>query len=63
MQRRTSLEVRKTPRPLLPKVMDAKDERALPAEDDLRSVEREIRSAISSKRVNVIRGKAVLSNM
>ena len=32
-------------------------------EDDLRSVEQEIKSAISSKRVNVIRGRTVLSKM
>ena len=43
--------------------MDEKDERALPAEDDPRSVEKGIKSAISSRRVNVIRGKTVHSNM
>ena len=51
------------PRPLLPRVMDARDGKVLPAEDGLRSVERGTRSATSSKRVNVIRGRTVLSSM
>ena len=40
-----------------------KGRKGSPAEDGLRSVERRARSATSSKRVNVIRGRTVLSSM
>ena len=43
--------------------MDEKDERVLPVEVVPRSVEKGIRSVISSRRVNAIRGKTVHSNM